>query len=157
MNECWNWEGTKNKAGYGYTKTQKLVHRVMCEMVTPHFDKSLCVLHKCDNPSCVRPSHLYQGTHKDNARDRQVRGRNRGAFQPCHLHRNARFTEKQVAQIRKQLALGKTITQIAKSMGCKVSTIFHIQHGKTWRHLFANAVDGLAVLEKISMKVHNQH
>ncbi len=156
MNECWNWEGVKNSKGYGLTRKYKLAHRVMYQISAPDYDRSLCVLHKCDNPSCIRPSHLYQGTHKDNARDRQVRGRNRGAFQPCHLHRKARFTQEQVAEIRKQLASGKSAYRIAKQIGCKESTIRHIQLGKTWRHLFANAVDGLAVSEKISMKVQNQ-
>lgn len=77
--ECWIWTGKKNKAGYGhfYYKDLKLAHRVSYLLHYGDFDKSLFVCHKCDNPSCVNPGHLFLGTAKDNFEDMINKGRNK--------------------------------------------------------------------------------
>ncbi len=132
--KCWIWPGVKDSEGYGRTKG-KLVHRIIYELLyLSSFIKELCVLHKCDTPSCIRPSHLYQGTQKDNARDRQERGRNNGAlFQVGEFNCNARFTWKQIKQINKKLKQGYSAYKISKELGCTKKTISMIRDGVTWR------------------------
>lgn len=86
--ECWNWIGTKNRNGYGIIfwgskkhKPRKMATRVAYEIAYGPFDKSLYVCHKCDNPSCVRPDHLFLGTQFDNMRDcaKKKRWKNQGS------------------------------------------------------------------------------
>lgn len=71
---CWEWIGDKNEKGYGRFNNKK-AHRLMYEMTYSLFPSNLHVLHKCDNPSCVNPEHLFLGTHSDNMRDKVSKGR----------------------------------------------------------------------------------
>ena len=72
--ECWEWRGRTNKDGYGSFKDKGktwLAHRWIMKA-----SSDTCVLHHCDNPSCVRPGHLYFGDRLQNAKDRDRRWRN---------------------------------------------------------------------------------
>ena len=77
---CWEWQAYRDPRGYGrfqiHTKCSTLAHRTAYEMATgAEVPASLMVCHKCDNPSCVRPDHLFIGTGFDNQRDRVAKGR----------------------------------------------------------------------------------
>lgn len=75
---CWTWLGAKDLDGYGFfwfRNKQLRAHRFVAEYVLKLYITDLQVCHKCDNPSCVRPSHLFVGTVKDNAVDRDNKGR----------------------------------------------------------------------------------
>ncbi len=83
-NGCWNWEKAKNPNGYGIYTVRKegwkrrrtvLAHRYAYEIFTGVIPQGMCVLHKCDNPSCVNPDHFFLGTQVDNMRDRKEKGR----------------------------------------------------------------------------------
>ena len=78
--DCWVWTAAIDKCGYGYIglgpgKGMGKAHRVSWQLHKGGIPEGLCVLHKCDNPSCVNPEHLFLGTQKDNAVDRELKGR----------------------------------------------------------------------------------
>ena len=79
---CWLWLGTCRGDGYGLTKTEdrKTIgsHRMAYLLTYGEIPDGLLVLHKCDNPPCVNPEHLFLGTHQDNRDDMLKKGRNRG-------------------------------------------------------------------------------
>lgn len=72
---CWEWSGCRDSAGYGITTGGEQAHRVAYRMKTGHDAGKLCVLHRCDNPPCCNPAHLYEGTKGQNVRDAVERGR----------------------------------------------------------------------------------
>ena len=80
LGECWLWMGCRNERGYGYIsygKNQRLkrVHIVSWLLHFGEVPDNICVLHKCDNRACVRPSHLFVGTNQDNTDDMLRKGR----------------------------------------------------------------------------------
>src|SRR4051812_34729058 len=80
--ECWEWEGSASRGGYGrfwINKDRGLTgpHRFALERKIGKPLGDLDALHRCDNPPCVNPAHLYAGTDADNVRDKMARGRMR--------------------------------------------------------------------------------
>ncbi len=84
LNGCWDWLGSKNiKMPYGRFRVGKkgiLAHRFSYTINVGKIPEGLCVLHKCDNPSCVNPEHLFLGTYLDNVRDCIKKGRDNKKF-----------------------------------------------------------------------------
>lgn len=77
-NDCWIWTSTRCPKGYGHFQIGKIAakaHRVSYEIFKGQFDRSLHILHSCDNPSCVNPDHLSLGTNADNVFDSMKKGR----------------------------------------------------------------------------------
>lgn len=75
---CWIWTMQKFWDGYGRVKSAtraERVHRVVWTLVHGQIPDSIKILHKCDNPPCCNPDHLFDGTHSDNARDASSKGR----------------------------------------------------------------------------------
>ena len=83
-NECWEWLGAKTPLGYGRTSyldgKPSYAHRVVWIINFGYIPQGMWILHKCDNPLCVNPNHLEAGTAKDNAKQREKRGRGKGRF-----------------------------------------------------------------------------
>lgn len=75
---CWEWRGWCDKDGYGNVRRGaglKRTHRVAYQLVYGEIPEGLFVLHHCDNPPCVRPEHLFLGTHQDNIADKVAKNR----------------------------------------------------------------------------------
>lgn len=76
--KCWNWIASKKPRGYGHffaDGKQILAHRFSWELHMGPIPAEQCVLHRCDNPACIRPEHLFLGDYADNARDMTQKGR----------------------------------------------------------------------------------
>lgn len=97
--------------------------------------EGLCCCHKCDNTSCVNPSHLFLGTNQDNSSDMVSKDR---TFKPKgEKHSQAKLTEEQVIEIRRLYALENHMTQekIAILFGVNRATVEYIVNRKRWNHI----------------------
>lgn len=131
---CWVWVGSHIPEGYGalWVDGQQLgAHRVSWELHRGEIPKGLCVLHKCDNRSCVNPDHLFLGTKLDNIRDAKEKGRNaRGAS-----HGSAKLTDDDVVSIRRRRAAGESGKKLAAAFGVSDTMIYKIASHKAWQHV----------------------
>jgi len=147
---CWLWQGHRESHGYGVFHFQgkpQRAHRLAWLFTHGDLPADMVILHRCDNPSCVRPDHLALGTHQDNiadkvAKDRQARGDANGARRHPETRARgerggtARLTAPQVREIRHLLATKQaTQTALATTYGVHQTTISLIACGKKWRHL----------------------
>jgi len=103
--ECWEWQRYLMPNGYGHFRYKYktwLTHRLSWTLENGDIPKELCVLHKCDNRKCVNPSHLFLGTYKDNAIDRENKGRgNYPSGQKTHCKRGHEFTFENTSRSKK--------------------------------------------------------
>ena len=141
--KCWEWNASKNKKGYGnfyisvgHSKDKHcLSHRMAYKFRYGDFDESLFVCHKCDNPSCVNPSHLFLGTNQDNMNDKKEKGRINGQIHG-EKNSNAKLKEKDIIRIRKLYNPRKyTLNMLAKEYNVHHSTIGYIINRRLWDHV----------------------
>lgn len=133
---CWLWTGGKQTSEHGvifYSKTGRyLAHRFCFKlMYGDMINEKPCVCHKCDNPSCVNPLHLFLGTITDNNNDRQKKGRTPKGSK-CGA---SKLNENDVLEIRKLLSLGVNRKEICKKFNIINSTISSIKTKQNWRWL----------------------
>lgn len=157
--DCWVWRLGTDKDGYGLLKrVQKhwRAHRfVFAQLIED--PGSSCVLHRCDNPSCVRPDHLFLGSIAENNADRDAKGRtckgdrHRLRQQPKlawtlgwskrkrvahgNTHPAAKLTEESARRARDLSASGLGARRIASELGVSRSAIRFLLKGKTWKHV----------------------
>lgn len=133
---CWGWRGATDEFGYGTIGGRRgtyarRAHRLSYELHVGQHPGDLVVCHRCDNPPCVRPSHLFLGTRKDNNDDRHHKGRD--AKQYGADHPRAKLTAEQVVQIR---VSGDDALTLAVRYGVSRSAIYRARKGaKGWVHL----------------------
>ena len=130
---CWEWTSYRHNQGYGLFKIKKTsykAHRVSYEMEYGPIPNGMCVCHKCDNPPCVNPKHLFLGTQKDNMQD----AANKGRLGKSKGSKNgwSKLTEKQVVAIRKDTRLHR---EIAKDYNVTRSVISGIKRRYSWKHV----------------------
>lgn len=135
---CWEWIGFRNWAGYGQTtvlrgRVQKRLkmHRVMWMIANGDIPEGMGVLHKCDNPPCCNPDHLFLGTHKQNMDDMTQKGR-RPTGEQCAW---SKLVESDVKEIRQMRASGYALKTISKKFGIVDSMVSQIIHRKRWKHI----------------------
>lgn len=144
---CWVWIGARLPGEYGEFDTRR-AHRVSWELHHGTIPEGLHVCHKCDNPPCVRPDHLFLGTANDNIQDCIKKGRRNHMLGDGHPRRRnpalvkrgeqcvlARLKEADVTRIISMLAAGETCAAIAPLFGVDKATIRSIRNGKTWAHV----------------------
>jgi hypothetical protein len=139
---CWNWTASTNLAGYGRIKangTMRYAHRVSYELFCCDIPDGMAVCHRCDNPGCINPEHLFLGTQSDNITDMVSKGRHaRGAI-IAHLgieNAKAKLTEDDVVAIRG--SSGLTNTKLAELFGVSKVQIGNIRNGKSWSHVVSS-------------------
>ena len=134
--ECWEWQGARNKFGYGKLTVagkQRAASRLVYELECGEIPAGQFVCHRCDNPPCVNPDHLFLGTHAENMRDRNLKGRARGGSLRGERHPQAVLTAEQVRIIR-DLATRKVKPQaaIGRQFGISQSHVSEIKNGNAW-------------------------
>jgi hypothetical protein len=132
--DCWLWVGHRDANGYGRLNINgqpMLAHRV--SWMIHHGDVgNSYVLHKCDNPQCVNPVHLFIGTQQDNITDMHTKGRSRQGHKIGSEHGMAKLNDGQVLQIRRN---EESLSEAAIKYGVSETNVRDIRNGKTWKHL----------------------
>ena len=151
-NCCWEWISSKNNSGYGNFSVNGVTnraHRVSYFIFNKNIPQGMCVLHKCDNRSCVNPNHLFLGTHKDNMCDMDTKGRRGTAIGekngthtcPETVHKGSengqsKLTESLVIEIRSKYAKGEADTyKLADLYNVSQAAIWYAVKNKTWKHI----------------------
>ena len=124
---CWTWRARKNEKGYGVFRDKK-AHRVAYNLLIGKIPDGQICCHKCDNPSCCNPHHIFLGSHADNIRDARDKGRLRGMGIAGERHPNAKLTDLQVEEIRSSPLTGAAL---ARKFGVSPSTISGV---RTYTH-----------------------
>ena len=132
--ECWEWQSTRDKQGYGVigiARKQYRAQRIAYALVHGECPDHLLVRHLCHNPACVNPDHLRIGTVKDNAHDSMIVGRlNHGS-----RHQDTQLTEADVREIRRRCAAGEVQRVVGLDYGIAQPTVSHIVVRDTWKHV----------------------
>lgn len=143
-NDCWEWQGGRNGktqiTSYGvfwaWRKKYK-THRFAFEISFRKLRDGECALHRCDNPPCCNPAHLFAGSNLDNFRDAQSKGRIR--HERGEDRYNARLTENDIREIRKKYGKrgkgGMTGVALAKLYGVYPTMIHSIVTRRRWKHV----------------------
>lgn len=138
---CWEWSGPyhSNQKGreYGtvwHGQTKFKTHKIAYILTKGKISEGMYICHKCDNPKCVNPDHLYQGTPKDNNSDcikRNRANREKGEERYC-----AKLTEENVNSIRLEYVkkYGE-ITRLARKYGVSCTAIYNVVHHVRWKHV----------------------
>lgn len=131
---CWTWQGGTNGNGYGRFD-KGYAHRFSFELAHGQVPGGQYVCHRCDNPPCVNPAHLFAGTPAVNQGDSRAKGRMRKANGTTS--RAARLTADQVREAR--AVPNGDISELARRFGVHKTTLLAIRYGRTWRHVQVDA------------------
>lgn len=126
--DCWEWPGTKNHRGYGVIHVFGATRRVFAHRVAWEIEcgrpipPGLSVCHRCDNPACVNPAHLFLGTQAENMADMRRKGR--------HVLPPRKLTIDHVRAIR---ASTEPYAVVAERFGISENHVWQIRAGRYWR------------------------
>jgi hypothetical protein len=130
---CWEWTAYKLRTGYGTIIIDGIVHRahrVSYEVHCGEIPDGLYVCHRCDNPSCINPEHLFLGTQSDNMED--MHSKDRGADLRGTKHGMAKLADADVIAIR---SANYSADKLASEFGVSKSLIFQIRRRAIWKHI----------------------
>lgn len=144
-NGCWKWLGSIKKAQpkgrkvihwHGQWRNVagqiELTHRAAWRILVGPIPRSAQVLHRCDNPLCVNPEHLFLGTPADNVSDMWDKGRARPGVSLGEKHGMSKLTSEVVKEIRESKERG---TEIAARLGISTTTIYDVRNRRIWKHV----------------------
>lgn len=150
VDACWPWTGGCNRDGYGVTRwTERRkahTHRIAYELTHGQITPGLEILHRCDNPPCCNPAHLFEGTQAENVTDMMQKGRGNKSHgddhwtrkYPQHVKRGeaspvAKLTWEQVREIRaRYIPNVVSSTQLGREYGTTHRSVLLIVHNKIW-------------------------
>lgn len=136
---CWMWTGAKMKKRRGYGAVRwdgitKYTHRVSWEITNGEIPDDMIVCHRCDNPPCVRPDHLFLGTDKDNYDDMVAKGRRVVRVLSGEESASAKLSNAQVETIREEYRAGGTSTpKLGRKYGISQTHAYDIVNRKARR------------------------
>lgn len=133
---CWVWKQSKTDKGYARCVFRRRVYtggRLPWMIFNGEIPKGQCACHKCDNPSCVNPDHIFLGTKADNNRDCKSKKRNNFGSK----NGQSILTEESVRKIKINLKSKSplSLAALGKRFGVHHATIFDIKMEKTWTHV----------------------
>lgn len=137
---CWNWTGmihrATGRAVASISQESFYAYRLSYTALVGPIPDGLIVCHRCDNPACINPDHLFIGTALDNSRDMWSKGRGRSAPPVGADHWAAKFTDAEIVTIGTRYAAGGvTYVELAREYGVNPGCIGSIVRGETWRHV----------------------
>lgn len=141
---CWEWGGSKTFTGYGRVwidGKHVYAHRLAWELTNGEIPKGMHICHRCDNPPCCNPEHLFLGTDADNTTDKMQKGRyKKGTVVRGQSHKLAKLSENDVRAIRAAYRPGKGggdfgSKPLAKKYGVAHSLVWRIIKRKSWPHV----------------------
>lgn len=138
-NGCWEYTGYRLK-GYGritFLKKGWYCHRLAWETIRGPIPAGLQVLHKCDNPPCWNPDHLFLGTDLDNKKDCHSKARHNIGTRNGH----AKLDEQKIIEIRTKYGPGVTMQMLADEYHVRISRIYRIVRGLGWKHVNCPSTD----------------
>jgi hypothetical protein len=133
-NTCWRWTAGLFADGYPKVKVNGVTYRashVAFVLQNGPLEEGEQVLHHCDQPLCLRGSHLFAGSHLENMQDKVRKGRHIHGTQ----HVNNKLTPTQVVSIRAEVAAGQTLAVTARKFEVSEKLIWNIVNRKTWKHI----------------------
>lgn len=134
---CWTWTGERSSKGYGRIRARAgggqwiRAHRASWVLANGQIPAGLQVLHRCDNPPCVRPEHLFLGTDATNRLDAAEKGRHFSIQPPS----TGQIGEAQAAEIRVEIRAGRQRREIARTYGVSEGLIRAIAERRLWPHV----------------------
>lgn len=138
QDDCWPWNRSRNVWGYGYCQWRgkcSNASRAAYEAVNGPVGDGLVVCHRCDNPACCNPSHLFAATQAENLADCRAKGRQRYRYGADHHRVGAKLTPERVLEARRLYSAGVTQTEIGRRWGVHSSTISRAVRGEKWSHI----------------------
>ncbi len=140
---CWLWTAAKNPNGYGLFQAPRpktkgghraptKAHRLAWELENGPIATGMKILHQCDVPACVRPSHLHLGTQRENMAEMKARGRSNGGPPSGEKNAASRLTAADVVEIRR-IGRSQPISHTARRFGIARTAIYGVLNGTNWR------------------------
>lgn len=134
--QCWLWIGKKAKGGYGsFSANGKsyIAHRFYYSLINGHIPDDIKACHKCDNPPCVNPDHIFLGTQSENLQDAVQKGRRRTRGEDNGF---SKLTTQQVIEIRRSYSSGSMIkAEIARKFNTSKTNVTRIINRESWTHI----------------------